>query len=339
LEKLHGDAVPDSAWIFVDRTIAFDHATGMVYLVTLSATDDVARSAAAKWRSDVSLLLAASPQAACIAATKVGALPLPLPLKLKPCRVRFTADRSRKEYMESVSSCLELLHDGESYEVCLTNQIALNGHSVDDIHGNVHGNRKDSKDLKKDSKEELEGEEGAGNSKRTSSSSSTSSSGGGDGGGRVLEIRVAADGIIGPLRSGASVMSGGGATKTVSSSSSSADEEERWGAAAATCAPAPYALYSALRRANPAPYAAFLRFDHAMGGVASSSASSSDATASSFSSSSSSSHFAICCSSPERFLRVRDGAIESKPIKGEYCSLFFCSYPMTEYSTNLMLLL
>ncbi len=64
----------------------------------------------------------------------------------------------------------------------------------------------------------------------------------------------------------------------------------------------PLAYYHSLRRSNPAPYSAFMNF----GGFGGSSGTVAGAN-----------RFSICCSSPERFLKLtRDGVLEAKPIKG-----------------------
>ncbi|CAM9552577.1 unnamed protein product, partial [Phaeothamnion confervicola] len=87
-------------------------------------------------------------------------------------------------------------------------------------------------------------------------------------------------------------------------------------------------LYSRLRRCNPAPYAAFLLHDPA-GRLANTAATAAeaataagttsgvDAVAALNGAAASMPAFAVCCSSPERFLRVEEGGwVESKPIKG-----------------------
>jgi para-aminobenzoate synthetase len=67
-------------------------------------------------------------------------------------------------------------------------------------------------------------------------------------------------------------------------------------------------LYLSLRRVNPAPYAAFLHVNTAalrQGAPTDSAGAGPDLA------------FSVCCSSPERYLRVgADGSVESKPIKG-----------------------
>lgn len=71
----------------------------------------------------------------------------------------------------------------------------------------------------------------------------------------------------------------------------------------------PLDLYGRLRRSNPAPYAAYLLHDPRRRlGSSSTGARSGESSGPSF---------AVCCSSPERFLKVdRAGWVESKPIKG-----------------------
>lgn len=74
----------------------------------------------------------------------------------------------------------------------------------------------------------------------------------------------------------------------------------------------PLDLYSRLRRSNPAPYAAYIVHDpHRHLSVGSDG----DVTAENVRGSGPA--FAVCCSSPEKFLKVdREGWAESKPIKG-----------------------
>ena len=163
----HQSPFPDGMFLFADRLIAIDHQEKTLYLLCLVEAGQ--KQEAEAWFAKIQ--------------AKLQALaPLPEIIGdhgLEP--VIFRLSRSSQTYRENITQCLQEIHEGETYQVCLTNQ------------------------LKTDT------------------------------------------------------------------------------------TPDPFAFYRTLRRINPAPYSAFLKFGET----------------------------AIACSSPERFLKIdSQGWVETKPIKG-----------------------
>jgi para-aminobenzoate synthetase len=159
--------LPDAMFLLADRMIAIDHQEQTLYLLCLieQGQYDLAET----WFEAIKYQIDNLPPLS------------PIVPQHKKTPVIFRLSRSEKTYIDDIEKCLQEIHEGETYQVCLTNQIY---------------------------------------------------------------------------------------TDTT---------------------PDPLEFYRSLRRINPAPYAAFLRF----GDVA------------------------IACSSPERFLRIdRQGWVETKPIKG-----------------------
>lgn len=164
----HSSRLPDAAFMFCTRFLAFDHESCRLHLVALHSADGA--DDAAEWLERTRARLENLPKAAPVAAPADPA-----------DKVQFRLRHGRAAYLARIERCLQEIAAGETYEVCLTNEISA-ALSVD-----------------------------------------------------------------------------------------------------------PLDLYRVLRRRNPAPYAAFLRFGS----------------------------LAIASSSPERFLRIdRAGVVETKPIKG-----------------------
>ncbi|WP_067837064.1 aminodeoxychorismate synthase component I [Nocardia lijiangensis] len=168
----HRAPTPDAQWIFADRLVVVDHVAGRTHLLALTdPAADTAR-AAADWLRDTAEALATLP---------TWSNPPALEVDSDIAAVEGLLSRGRKRYLADIDVCLDRLHAGESYEICLTDNL------------------------------------------------------------------------------------------TVAADTAGLD------------------FYRTLRRCNPAPYAAFLRFDD----------------------------LEIACSSPERFLKIdRARTVESKPIKG-----------------------
>ena len=103
----HRSPHPDAGLLFADRLIAFDHAERAVYLVCL--TDQGAN--AERWMTDMERQLESlddrgAPDDAS------GEAP-----------VAWTLRRDRARYLADIGACMEAIRGGQSYELCLTNQL------------------------------------------------------------------------------------------------------------------------------------------------------------------------------------------------------------------------
>ncbi|DAZ94384.1 TPA: hypothetical protein N0F65_001118 [Lagenidium giganteum] len=113
-----GDAVPDASLVFVDRVLVFDHVDQRVYAVTLSAlTGNIATSDdAQQWRTKLRHQLdnlRAGPSLAAPTTASTGIVD----------EVVFHPSCSRDDYVAAIKQSQELINQGETYEVCLTNQL------------------------------------------------------------------------------------------------------------------------------------------------------------------------------------------------------------------------
>ena len=106
----HRSRFPDAAFLFADRLIAFDHLDGCVYLVALG---DGRADEARKWLDDTKRRLSAHRDRLAEEPHLNGRGEPPV----------FTAASGYERYLAAVERCREHLLDGETYEVCLTNQI------------------------------------------------------------------------------------------------------------------------------------------------------------------------------------------------------------------------
>ncbi|WP_257325417.1 aminodeoxychorismate synthase component I [Pseudoalteromonas rhizosphaerae] len=114
---------PDASGVFVDRFIAFDHKTGLVYIVAIEKGSVVANteSDALTWLETTSNSIKKIEKEGVNTAANSHAL-LDKHNKSQQ-NVKFTLEDGEKEYIEKIAHCKEYILQGESYEICLTNRI------------------------------------------------------------------------------------------------------------------------------------------------------------------------------------------------------------------------
>jgi para-aminobenzoate synthetase len=112
--NVHHSDMPDAAMMLANRVVAVDHTSGRTYLFALAAAGD---GEAEEW-------LAAAER---IVAELIADPPAERPLAEPPepgGQVSFSCGRGREQYLADIGRCHAELAAGESYEVCLTDQIS-----------------------------------------------------------------------------------------------------------------------------------------------------------------------------------------------------------------------
>ncbi|KAK4530555.1 hypothetical protein CCYA_CCYA04G1412 [Cyanidiococcus yangmingshanensis] len=142
--RASSSAAPEAADAFlgwVHRAIIFDHQTGGVLLAT-NDDESACPTEAENWMRHVEQMLKEKPNALDFssgrshpehdrcAAAMTGTAPNGAAAELFPRALHFEWQRSRHQYLEDVRTCLDRIRDGESYEICLTNQLLLRSVSL-----------------------------------------------------------------------------------------------------------------------------------------------------------------------------------------------------------------
>lgn len=108
-ELVHISSLPDAMFLFADRMIAIDHQEQALYLLCLTQKGQMAQAEA--WFEEIKSQLE-------------NLAPLPdIVSDPHPKPVVFRFSRSPQTYIADIHQCLHEIHEGETYQVCLTNQI------------------------------------------------------------------------------------------------------------------------------------------------------------------------------------------------------------------------
>lgn len=118
-ERRHDAATPDAVWILADRFLAFDHAEQQVWIVCLDGAHPC--DANREWMRAMRAMLTQPGPAAADASRGPDAATAAAGLRQLQWRVALP------DYRELILRCQHEILQGETYEVCLTNQLTGEG--------------------------------------------------------------------------------------------------------------------------------------------------------------------------------------------------------------------
>jgi para-aminobenzoate synthetase len=104
----HQAKTPDGLFFFIDRFLAFDHLRREMFLVRLTPSD--AQYRADSWLDTTQRQLDTLP-------------PLPTVINESGEPLVFRLQQSHSAYLKRIEQCKDFLRSGDSYEICLTNQL------------------------------------------------------------------------------------------------------------------------------------------------------------------------------------------------------------------------
>ncbi len=121
-EPVHRSTEPDAVLVFADRALVVDHQTGTTYLLALHDSEPGPASAAGQQASDRPW---AARQWLDQTRSRVAGLAGRRPAEnvWRAPGSDLTLRHSREQYLALIELCLAEIRQGESYEVCLTNQL------------------------------------------------------------------------------------------------------------------------------------------------------------------------------------------------------------------------
>ncbi len=110
----HEAELPDAFLLLVDRLVAIDHLLGRTHVLALAGASAAGLAGAEAWLAATAARLDDLPD-----------LPEPPRLDHGEAGLEFALRRGREHYLANIETCKRLLAAGESYEICLTNTLAL----------------------------------------------------------------------------------------------------------------------------------------------------------------------------------------------------------------------
>ena len=108
----HNSDVPDAALIWSSRFLAIDHVENKIYVVAIAKEDDEYKDSEIWVNTTIEKL------------NELKEIPISKPNQISD-KLIFYGSQNYSDYIESIKKCVSEIKNGETYEVCLTNQLSI----------------------------------------------------------------------------------------------------------------------------------------------------------------------------------------------------------------------